>query len=416
VDMELRHLRYTLAVAQHRSFRRAAEALGVRQSALSRRIRDVEDEIGVSLFERNRDGTRPTAAGRSFISRAQRIVYAHDNALDEAGRAGRAEIGRLVVAFYPSIASGRLNRLLALHRRDWPKVSLILKEASSTDQLAALRERNVDAAFLAAFDQAHGIETQALWTERVYLALPIGHALATEPSIAWRSVADEEFVVKGYEKEPVVATWLAAKFAGDAHRTRIVQHDVSRESLIGMVGIGFGLTIVSEAATDTVYPNVVFRPLTDRDAEITITLAWLADNDNPTLRRLARDCGFLRYSPRFSIRSHPQIRGIAEVTANNVDEKRVALRGPHRCHMANDPDEKAGDPEAKTEADGRRKRPIDDCDGPRRAPQQNWFGERPVHRRLETRNCFKVAKRGHQMSAPPPKEKNVRLIFNSSIF
>src|SRR5262245_60566141 len=109
MDFGLKHLRYAVAVADHRSFRRAAEALGVHQSALSRRVRDLEDRIGISLFERGRDGIRTTIGGEAFLSDIRRSLGALERTMTRAGSVGRAEHGRLSVGYAGSLVSRQMR-------------------------------------------------------------------------------------------------------------------------------------------------------------------------------------------------------------------------------------------------------------------------------------------------------------------
>jgi len=298
--MELRHLRYFLSAGEHLQFGRAARALGVRQPTISRQVRALEDQLGVSLFDRHPRGIRLTYAGRALFTDAQRIITDLDRAEQRALRAGRAEIGTLRIAFYSSLVGGNLTGLLREHRSRWPEVDLVLVEADPVHQLSLLAERRIDLAVLAAED-AHrhpDLESAAWWTERVFVALPEGHALTGRSSVSWVDLRDETFVVRAYETGPVIYNWLARRVAPNRLLPKIQQQDISREGLLGLVEAGFGLTIVSEPATLLGVPGVIYRPITDDNAQIGIRAAWLRENINPVLRR------FLSFVPQW-LKRHP---------------------------------------------------------------------------------------------------------------
>jgi len=183
------------------------------------------------------------------------------------------------------LVSGKLRELIFAYRAEFPEIALQLREASSREQLIALRERNVDVAFLVRTNVAEGADTLELWRERAYLVLPAGHPIAGQPSITLDELSMEQFIVRGSDADLMNAAWLFGRFSVNARDVRITPHNVSRDTLIGMVGAGFGLAVVCEAAAQTLYPHVIFRPIAPADAEIPITLAWLPDNDNPALRR-----------------------------------------------------------------------------------------------------------------------------------
>jgi len=287
VPIGIRHLRYFLSAAEHLQFGRAARALGVRQPTVSRQVCELEDRLGVLLFERHPRGIHLTAAGRTFAADAQRIMSELERATSRAARAGRAEIGVLRIAFYSSLAGGRLPELLGEHRQRWPKVELGLIEADPVQQLKLLAERRIDLAVVAAEQPAQhsDFETAWWWKEPVFVALRGDHELADGASLTWAELREETFLVRAYETGPVIYNWLAPRLAPSELMPNIQQQDVSREGLLGMVRAGFGVTIVSEPATKLGVPDVVFRPVADDNAFIGITAAWMRENANPALRR-----------------------------------------------------------------------------------------------------------------------------------
>lgn len=284
-EFDFRHIRSFLAVAEHGSIRRAATALGTQSSTVSRQIRSLEENTGVSLFERHGSGVRPTSAGSRLAERLRDALANFERAFQHAQRAGSAEEGELSIGFYTSLASGRLRSLLGAYRTAWPGVCCQFTEATPTEQLSGLRRRSLDAAFLILTEAMQDFQSIPLWTERVYVALPDNHVLATSDVLTWERIRYEPFIVRRWANGSMIWYKLAERKIADGIALNITQHDVSRESLLGLVASGQGLTLVSEAATGLSVPGLVYRPIDDPDATVTVRLAWMPDNDNPALRR-----------------------------------------------------------------------------------------------------------------------------------
>jgi len=292
-SIDLRNLRHFIAVAEMQSFREGAEILGVRQPTVSRQVRDLEDTLGVDLFERHPgEGVRLTPAGRAFLPKAQKLLADFDRACAEASRAGRAESGTLGIAFTTSLTGGHLHSLLGTFHKQHPEVAISLLEGNATDQLLALKDRGCDIAFLAGTFEAPGAEHETLWIERAHVALPEGHRLADEIFIGWDDLKTETVLTRSHASGPGIDRWLAGRLAPNGLLPHLVLQAVARENLIGLVAAGFGVTVVAASATGVNYPGVVFRPIRDETATLAVTAAWLPGNPNPALRRLlglARD-------------------------------------------------------------------------------------------------------------------------------
>lgn len=294
--LDLTSITQALLVAESLSIRRAAGQLGLRASAVSRRIRGLEETLGIALFERHATGVQPTFAGRRFLDRARWSLAELDYAARSATSIQKGEAGLLTVAFYPSLASGLLQQILAEHRARFPQVEFGFVEAAPVDQLVALRRHRADVAFLAAASEAPGAESEHLWDERISIVLPEGHPLGGREALTWADLRGEAFLVRAYGSGPVIYAWLAGKLHPDGYAPNIRQHDVCRESLLGLVSAGYGLTVVAGSATALKIPGLVFRPVTDDDASVSIRMAWMKENENPVLGR------FLSHARRVSRR------------------------------------------------------------------------------------------------------------------
>ncbi len=175
MSIELRHIKYALAAAEFRSFRRAAAALSVQQSTVSRQVRELEDAIGVSIFFRSSGGIELTPAGRSFLTRAKygvdEILFATNDAL----ATGRGQLGTVRIGILSSLASGFLPQLLKAFAEAHPGVVVSLVEGRVDSHIAAVQRHRLDVAFVAGEPELLDCEATLLWAERVFVALSEGH-------------------------------------------------------------------------------------------------------------------------------------------------------------------------------------------------------------------------------------------------
>lgn len=282
--MELRQLRYFVTVADSGSFSGAAAALGVIQPTVSQHIQRLENQLHTNLFERHARGVRLTDAGQELLRSARKIIFEVDRALAKAGRIARAETGKLPLGFYTSLNSGPLRETLAAFHAESPEVVFELYEGNPPDLLSALREYRIDVAVTVLEVASPEFTTLRLWDERLVAALPERHPLAAQEAVTWGELAEVRLVVRTWETGAVLYTFLAGRIARDSYLPAD-QHFVSREVLLGLVGLGFGMTVLGESTTGAQYPGVVFRTISERDASVPVTAAWLADNNNPVRGR-----------------------------------------------------------------------------------------------------------------------------------
>ena len=286
VSLDIAALRVALLAIEHGSFRRVAAATGMPQPTVSRLVARLEDQVGVSLFERGPGGVRTTEAGRQFLHRAARALRELDRAHGEAATAGASEAGTISVGFYQSLVGGRLRELLNAWRCDHPGVSMRFSEASPSDQVAAIRGRLMDAGFLMGPAETSGLDTAILWSETVRVALPRHHKFADRQTLSWEDVRDERFLVPAAMHPPGVTAWLAGCLGADGPVPRIEEHQVSIGNLLGLVAIGYGATLMSDRAL-FIPPveGVVAIPLEGPGADVEVRVVWHPGNDNPASRR-----------------------------------------------------------------------------------------------------------------------------------
>lgn len=283
--MELRHLRYAIAAGQHRSFHRAANALGLKQSTLSRRIRQAEERLGVVLFERSSGGVRPTSAGVEFLRIARRVVDDVDMMILSAKAAGRGEAGRVTIGFYTSLSTGNLRATLLDYAQRFPRVEIRAVEGSRARLAEGLQNGSIDVTIVTGEPVPDTCLAMPLWSERIIVALPETHQLATNEIVYWTDLKGETFLLSEHDPCPDVHELLVAKLASPGERPKVVQHDVSRENLKSLVGAGFGVSLMCEACIGVSYAGVVYREARDDNGATRVgyTAHWEKDNGNPAL-------------------------------------------------------------------------------------------------------------------------------------
>jgi DNA-binding transcriptional LysR family regulator len=173
----VRHLRYFLAAAEHGSFRKAALHLEISESAVSRRIRDLEDHLGASLFHRYHGGVYLTLAGQQFMGRARKALRQIDSGARDVAAIGRSENGRIKVGIFSSLASGFLSDLLRAYGKEHPSVRIEFIDGDPADHVSAIRQLRLDVAFITGTKQWSDCETDQLWSERVFAVLPCDSTL-----------------------------------------------------------------------------------------------------------------------------------------------------------------------------------------------------------------------------------------------
>ena len=276
-----------LLVGEYLSFRRAASALRVRQSAVSRRVRELEDELGVSIFERHHAGVRVTNAGVRFLQEAREAVLQLDHAVKTATAAGSGTIGRLSIGILSSVATGYLRELIQVYRSRHPDVAVQILEGASADNIAAVLKRQLDVAFIMDETEAEGCDTVSLWNERIFVVLPENHALRGRNEVQWTDLRNEHFIVRQCERDPALCDRLTKRLADRDHDPKfsVQKLNVGRDTLMHLVAMGLGVGLTSEATIATPFPKVVFRPIAGDDELYQFSAAWLPHNDNPALRR-----------------------------------------------------------------------------------------------------------------------------------
>jgi DNA-binding transcriptional LysR family regulator len=265
--MELRHLRYFVAVAEERHMTRAAERLGIQQPPLSQQIRALEDELDVRLFHRKPRGVELTDAGTAFLEHARAILAQVDRAAATTRRTARGEQGRVAVGFTSSAPFHPfVPRVIRTYREQSPLVSLALEESGSGELVQALHSEEIDAAFIRSpIADVVGLEVTPLLEEEMVAALPTGHAFATSNEDKKRlplgSLAKETFVLYKRPGGPGLYDTIITACRNSGFSPRVGQEAPRILSTLNLVAAGLGVSIVPASLRRLEMDGVVYRSL-----------------------------------------------------------------------------------------------------------------------------------------------------------
>jgi DNA-binding transcriptional LysR family regulator len=266
--MELRHLRYFIAVADEKHITRAAQKLGIQQPPLSLQIRALEDELGVQLFRRKPRGVELTDAGAAFLERARSILEQVERAAATTRRTARGEQGRVVVGFTSSAPFHPfVPRVIRTFREMSPLVSLVLEESGSSELVQGLHNEEIDAAFIRSpVADVVGLTVRPLLEEPMLVAVPSGHPLAkgvnskTAP-LPLAALAKETFILYKRPGGPGLYDTIITACRGAGFSPRVGQEAPRIISTLNLVAAGLGVSVVPESLRRLQMDGVVYRRL-----------------------------------------------------------------------------------------------------------------------------------------------------------
>jgi DNA-binding transcriptional LysR family regulator len=274
----------TLAVAEHLNFRHAANALGVSQSSISTRIKLLEHDLGILLFERLSRGVRLTEAGRHFAEHVAIGIDHLNHAVKTAGLLARGEQGHLRISAYALISNSFLADHLNGYRKLHPSVDIEIAEYRAGDAVMQVRDGRLDVAFVLGTPDIPDCHSRPIWSEQLVIALPVTHPLADHDSVVWAELAGETFLVRHNGTGPQLHDLILLRLAERWPRPSIQRYDVDRLTLFSMVEQGYGLSLATETATHIHFPGVKFLPIVDEPSPVIFSAVWSPGNRSPALR------------------------------------------------------------------------------------------------------------------------------------
>lgn len=282
--MELRHLRYFIAVAEELHFGRAAEQLGISQPPLSQQIQALEEEIGARLLERTNRRVALTEAGKLFLDEARQVLQQVDRAVLLARRAHQGEIGELKVGFTASAPfTSSIPRAILAFRQAYPDVHLDLQELSSGQAVQALLEERVQVGLIRPIPLPETLEAVELFSEPLVAVLRADHPLAqaSQEGLEFAALAEEPFVFFPRSYGTGLYSQLMALSRQAGFSPRIAQEAGEAMTIIGLVAAGLGVSMLPASFRRTRVDGVVYRTLIDPGATSSV---WLVRRRNESSR------------------------------------------------------------------------------------------------------------------------------------
>jgi DNA-binding transcriptional LysR family regulator len=278
--MELRHLRYFVAVAEELHFGRAATRLLIVQPSLSQQIRQLEDELGFPLLKRTKRSVELTDAGRVFLASAQHILAQVQEAKRLALRAYRGEVGRLVVGYISSSTYDLLPAMLRAYRERFPHVEIVLRESTTPIQLRALEEDEIQVGLLRLPISTPLVDVEVVRREPIVCALPEGHPLAQQEQVAVSMLANEPFVLQSRQHGGGYYVQLMKLCLASGFSPNVVQEVTEMHTIVGLVAAGIGVSLVPQSIRDMRSKGIEYRELEGAATMAEIALAWKHDTQS----------------------------------------------------------------------------------------------------------------------------------------
>jgi DNA-binding transcriptional LysR family regulator len=287
MSIEIAYLRFVVAAADHSSFRRAAAALNITQPSLSKRIREIEDRLGVLLFERSTGGAALTTIGEDFVVSARRVLTELE-AMEARAKAGRqGDAGRLEIGFYTSLSTGALREVILSFISKHPIVEVNLNEGSQASLIADLDRGTLDVVVLLGEPNNPDYAHMGLWSDRIMVALPNDHPFAAREFVSWRDLKSEQFLMSRRDPGPEIQDLLLTSLTSPGDRPRVKLVNAKCENVISMVGGNCGISLVCDSATGNISDEVVYREIHNGDGPTRVNYVayWRRNNDNPALKQ-----------------------------------------------------------------------------------------------------------------------------------
>lgn len=286
--MELRQIQYALALAEKLHFHRASEELHISEPTLSQQIRQLERELGVQLFRRDRHGTELTAAGSTFVTNGRHVLGLVQGMTEATRLTAIGQTGRLTVGAVGSAAAGLVPRLMARYRASYPGVRVELVETSTARQLRDIGEGALDAAFVRApvVDSTNRLAVEVVVREGLVVAVSENHPLAAGDTVRLDALGREPLVLFHRTEGPGFYDLILHIFARQALVPRIAFEVTNVHTILGFVANGLGASVLPASFRSCGQDGVRMLPLALEEEAldpIELAMAWLRDNANPCL-------------------------------------------------------------------------------------------------------------------------------------
>jgi DNA-binding transcriptional LysR family regulator len=287
MNLELRHMRHFVAVAEELHFGRAAARLGLAQPPLSQSIQRLEASLGVTLLARTQRKVELTPAGRAFLEEARRTLAQAETAVHLARRAAVDDLTELKVTFVSAALYRLLPAALRSYRARFPAVEIRLEERATDGQLDGLRDGSVDVGFVhPPLKDAADLDVPTIYRDRLVAAIPTSSSLASKAAVALADLADEGFVLFPFRQGPNLHARITNACRRAGFVPRISQEALQMHTILSLVAAGMGVSLVPERARMLYIDGVTFVPVQGLPEDLTwdLALAWRASHAHRPLR------------------------------------------------------------------------------------------------------------------------------------
>ena len=281
-SIELRHLRYFVAVAQTLHFGRAAEHLGITQPVLSDQIRRLETLLGVQLLHRTKRVVQLTEPGRIFLADVLQVLAQTDTAIATVRRAAQGKFGKLAIGYTGPALYTVLPEIVRTFRDRNPNVELTLHENCTPQQEAALLANDIQVGFLHPPIDAP-VNQQTVFEETLVVALPENHPLTEQSSLSINDLANESFILFPRTVGPHLYSQILFLCTQAGFKPRVVQEVTPQPTMVGLVAAGIGVAFVATSMQKISRPGVVYRNLQEETPILQLAMAWKDDQKSPVL-------------------------------------------------------------------------------------------------------------------------------------
>jgi len=282
--MELRQLKYFLAVAEDLHFGNAARRMNISQPPLSQQIKQLEDELGTKLFERTSRSVALTPEGDFLMKEAQSVLDKLDRATETVKAMARGEEGQLTIGFVVILNQSKLPEVIRDFRSRFPNVRLELKELSTNSQLSALSSGDLDIGFIRAYGhKLNGFRSKTYLKENYVLALPDHHPLAGDSEVRLSDLTDDALIMFNREYQPDLFDFIIRKFTDAGVKPKMIQETNRRLTAIALVAAGMGVSPVPESTKRLGREGVVYLPIADPFPTIEVIAVWPENRNSHVL-------------------------------------------------------------------------------------------------------------------------------------
>lgn len=284
--MDLRRLKYFVAVAEELNILKAASRLNISQPPLTRQIKLLEDELDTQLFVRTPRGVELTDAGSILMEEARNILSLADIASERAYQAGQGKLGRIDIGIFGSAVFGMIPKILLAFRQTYPEVNIVLHSLNKGQQIEALRQRRLTIGFNRLLEAMPDISSEVVATEALFVALNRSNPLARKKEVRWIELAEHPMVLFPSGSRPSFIDWVIDLCRKEGFAPNVAQEVGDAVNGVALVASGFGVCIVPDSATNIKIPEVVYRPIAgDPSPQVDLSCLYRSQDESPILQK-----------------------------------------------------------------------------------------------------------------------------------